>query len=68
MQALTIPSGVEFVPMIWGAQDVTSANLATAQASGTTLLTFNEPDIPNEADMTVAVRPSESTDFLCHAR
>ena len=45
MQGLTIPSGVEFVPLIRDASDVTTSNLATAKASGTTLLGFNEPNL-----------------------
>ena len=60
MQSLTIPAGVEFVPMIWAGKYLTSSNLATAKSSGTTLLTFNEPDIADQADMTVAVRPSST--------
>ena len=48
MQGLTIPSGVEFVPMIRDASDVTSSDLAAAKASGNTLLGFNEPNLPTQ--------------------
>ena len=48
MQGLTVPSGVEFVPMIRDASDVTSANLASAKDSGNTLLGFNEPNLGNQ--------------------
>lgn len=48
----------EFVPMIWGGADVTAENLAYIEEnyeSGkfTHLLTFNEPDLKDQADMTV---------------
>lgn len=51
MQALTVPAGVEFVPMIRGASDVTSSNLATAKASHSTLLGFNEPDLASQVHL-----------------
>ncbi|GIJ76638.1 RNA polymerase sigma factor, sigma-70 family [Micromonospora phaseoli] len=47
------PAGVEFVPMIWGAESVTDANLAAARRAGDVLLGFNEPDLGEQADMTV---------------
>jgi RNA polymerase sigma factor (sigma-70 family) len=47
------PSGVEFVPMIWGADAVTDRTLATAKAEGDVLLGFNEPDLGEQANMTV---------------
>lgn len=46
--------GVQFVPMIWGAGSVTAAALAQAKRSGPDLLTFNEPDMSSQANMTVA--------------
>ncbi|MFD7991464.1 glycoside hydrolase family protein [Streptomyces mexicanus] len=52
-QGISAPSGVEFVPMIWGAGAVTDADLARARQSGTTLLGFNEPDMAGQADMSV---------------
>ncbi|GGV76596.1 glycoside hydrolase family protein [Streptomyces thermoviolaceus] len=52
-QGISTPSGVEFVPMIWGSGAVNDADLARARASGTTLLGFNEPDLPGQADMPV---------------
>jgi RNA polymerase sigma factor (sigma-70 family) len=47
------PAGVEFVPMIWGRQNVTSATLKQAKAEGDVLLGFNEPDIGGQANMSV---------------
>ncbi len=46
-------AGVEFVPMIWGAANVNPQTLAAAQASGDTLLGFNEPDLAGQAEMSV---------------
>ncbi|GIJ76681.1 hypothetical protein Xph01_11130 [Micromonospora phaseoli] len=48
-----VPATAEFVPMIWGAAFVNDADLATAQQSGRTLLGFNEPDLPSQANMSV---------------
>jgi hypothetical protein len=48
------PRGVGFVPMIWGAGNVTARQLKLARHYGHTLLTFNEPDLPAQSDMTVA--------------
>ncbi len=45
--------GVEFVPMIWGAKNVTTADLARAKQQGRVLLGFNEPDRPDQANMSV---------------
>ncbi|GGM97413.1 RNA polymerase sigma factor (sigma-70 family) [Actinoplanes campanulatus] len=47
------PAGVEFVPMIWGAADVTGATLKRAKAEGDVLLGFNEPDLAEQSNMTV---------------
>ncbi|MGW0770012.1 glycoside hydrolase family protein [Streptomyces sp. NPDC002676] len=52
-QQITPPSGVEFVPMIWGKGSVTDAELGQAEQQGKTLLGFNEPDMPGQANMTV---------------
>jgi hypothetical protein len=52
-QGVSAPAGVEFVPMIWGPGSVTDTQLNEAKALGTTLLGFNEPDNPGQADMTV---------------
>ncbi|MFD0801421.1 glycoside hydrolase family protein [Streptomonospora algeriensis] len=46
-------SEAEFVPMIWGADAVTDQALAEAEAAGPHLLGFNEPDMGEQADMTV---------------
>lgn len=43
-----------FVPMVWGAGSVTSASLAAARRESRTLLTFNEPDRGDQANMTPA--------------
>jgi hypothetical protein len=48
-----MPAGAEFVPMIWDENVVTAANLAKAKTEGTTLLGFNEPDLPGQAEMSV---------------
>jgi hypothetical protein len=49
----TMPAGAEFVPMIWDENVVTPANLAKVKSEGRTLLGFNEPDLPGQAEMTV---------------
>ncbi|MDT5025157.1 MAG: hypothetical protein QOE61_1583 [Micromonosporaceae bacterium] len=51
---MAAPAGVEFVPMIWGAKSVTPVVLGQAKSEGRTLLGFNEPDLPDQANMTVA--------------
>ncbi len=45
--------GVSFVPMIWGAHNVTARQLRLARHHGHVLLTFNEPDLSAQANMTV---------------
>ncbi|MBM0230731.1 sigma-70 family RNA polymerase sigma factor [Micromonospora sp. STR1_7] len=52
-QGITTPPGVNFVPMIRGAENVTAPELARARAAGPYLLTFNEPDLPEQSNMTV---------------
>ncbi|AEV87534.1 RNA polymerase subunit sigma [Actinoplanes sp. SE50] len=47
------PTGVEFVPMIWGRQNVTGATLRQAKSEGRVLLGFNEPDMGGQANMSV---------------
>ncbi|WBB62063.1 glycosyl hydrolase [Streptomyces sp. WMMC500] len=47
------PKNVEYVPTIWGPRSVTRIELRNATRGGTHLLTFNEPDLPTQADMTV---------------
>jgi RNA polymerase sigma factor (sigma-70 family) len=48
------PAGVEYVPMIWGKANVTDATLKEVKAEGDgTLLTFNEPDLAGQAEMSV---------------
>lgn len=51
---ITTRSGVHFVPMVWGAASVTREALAEAERNGPALLTFNEPDLSSQADMSVA--------------
>jgi hypothetical protein len=51
---ITAPADVHFVPMIWGADYVTAKDLSEAEHYGPYLLTFNEPDMRGQADMTVA--------------
>lgn len=50
----TLPSGVEFVPMLWGQQSVSAwaKAAASAIASGSKhVLSFNEPDLGEQANM-----------------
>jgi RNA polymerase sigma factor (sigma-70 family) len=51
---ITAPASTGFVPMIWGASDVTSATLGQVKSEGDVLLGFNEPDQSGQANMTVA--------------
>jgi hypothetical protein len=48
------PAGVSFVPMIWGAANVTSTTLSQVRQEGHVLLGFNEPDMSGQANMSVA--------------
>lgn len=50
---ISTPRGATFVPMIRSAENVTATELARAKAAGPYLLTFNEPDLPDQANMTV---------------
>jgi hypothetical protein len=50
---VTTPRGVDFVPMIWGHGSVTDSSLAAAKSAGHELLGFNEPDMSQQADMSV---------------
>ncbi|WP_461015163.1 glycosyl hydrolase [Streptomyces daliensis] len=58
-EGLTPPEGVEFVPTIWGRGSVNDAELNKAKQSGKNLLAFNEPDLPQQANMT----PEEALDL-----
>jgi Glycosyl hydrolase catalytic core len=49
----TAMKNIEFVPMIWDEKHVNPKDLATVKRSGKVLLTFNEPDMKNQANMTV---------------
>ena len=49
----TAMKDIEFVPMIWDEKHVNPKDLATVQTSGKVLLTFNEPDAKNQANITV---------------
>ncbi|MDX8142004.1 sigma-70 family RNA polymerase sigma factor [Lentzea sp. BCCO 10_0061] len=49
---IATPPNVEFVPMIWGTKFTDDATLARAKANGKVLLGFNEPDFPEQANMT----------------
>ena len=51
--SMPAPADVEFVPMIWGKDNVTSATLAKAEREGDVLLGFNEPDMGGQANMSV---------------
>ncbi len=48
------PRKVQFVPMIWGAGNVTSATLRQVKREGHYLLGFNEPDNSGQSNMTVS--------------
>jgi RNA polymerase sigma factor (sigma-70 family) len=50
---ITAP-GASYVPMIWGAANVTSATLDEVKSEGDVLLGFNEPDLGSQSNMTVA--------------
>ena len=50
---ITKPDGMEFVPMIWGKTFVEPKQLELAKKNGSVLLGFNEPDLPDQANMTV---------------
>ena len=47
-----VPARVDYVPMIWGEAQLDAAHLARAVAHGPDLLTFNEPDHPQQANLT----------------
>jgi RNA polymerase sigma factor (sigma-70 family) len=49
---IAAPPNVEFVPMIWGAKSTDQATLDRAKANGKVLLGFNEPDFPDQANLT----------------
>src|ERR1700722_7856517 len=50
-EAIAPPDGVSFVPMIWGAADVTSENLSLVQTESSILLGFNEPDLQSQSNL-----------------
>jgi RNA polymerase sigma factor (sigma-70 family) len=50
---ISTPRGATFVPMIRSAENVNAGELARARAAGPYLLGFNEPDLPEQANMTV---------------
>nr|WP_269330061.1 glycoside hydrolase family protein [Kineosporia babensis] len=52
-QDVKAPAGVDFVPMIWGADAVNASTLATAKKHGNTLLGFNEPDLAEQSNLSV---------------
>jgi len=51
---IAAPASVSYVPMIWGAANVTSATLSQVSQEGKILLGFNEPDLGSQSNMTVA--------------
>jgi RNA polymerase sigma factor (sigma-70 family) len=50
---IAAPEAVSYVPMIWGAANVTSATLAQVSTRGRVLLGFNEPDLASQSNMSV---------------
>ena len=56
MQGIALPSGTQYVPMIFSASYATPANIAVAKQSGSdVLLGFNEPNEKAQAANTVQV-------------
>ena len=51
---ISTPSGMAFVPMIKTAADANTATLDEVKHEGNYLLGFNEPDVANQADMSVS--------------
>ena len=51
---IATPGGSTFVPMVWGASDVTPSVLSEVKQEGSALLTFNEPDVGDQANMSVS--------------
>ncbi|GAT67849.1 glycosyl hydrolase [Planomonospora sphaerica] len=50
---ITAPVSARFVPMVRAASDVNATALAQAEAAGPYLLGFNEPDLAEQANMSV---------------
>jgi RNA polymerase sigma factor (sigma-70 family) len=50
---ITAPASVSYVPMIWGAANVTTATLSQVSQEGHVLLGFNEPDLGSQSNLTV---------------
>jgi hypothetical protein len=50
---ITTPASAKFVPMVWGSGSVTAASLGQAKRASHILLTFNEPDMGAQSNMTV---------------
>ncbi|MFF5246610.1 sigma-70 family RNA polymerase sigma factor [Streptosporangium sp. NPDC000095] len=67
-EGVTGPRADGFVPMIWGAGSVTPENLAQARRAGPYLLAFNEPDLPEQANMTVEEALSLWPDLMSAGR
>ncbi len=53
-RGIVTPPGIQFVPMVRDAASVTPAALVRAEQAGPALLTFNEPDLDTQANMTVS--------------
>ena len=50
---IAAPPAASFVPMIWGASNVTTATLDEVSRESHVLLGFNEPDLSGQSNMTV---------------
>ncbi|KAJ5924099.1 hypothetical protein N7466_008286 [Penicillium verhagenii] len=62
-----LPSGVEYVPMLWGIDDVDTwaAAVSTALADGSThLMGFNEPDSSSQADISYSDAATYYKEYL----
>lgn len=57
-QGVSLPKGVQYVPMIPAAEHATASAISAAKATRSgVLLGYNEPDIANQGNNTVAVMP-----------
>ncbi|MGH3244867.1 MAG: sigma-70 family RNA polymerase sigma factor, partial [Trebonia sp.] len=51
---ITAPASASYVPMIWGAANVTTATISQVSKEGHVLLGFNEPDLGSQSNMSVS--------------
>lgn len=58
----SVPAGVEFVPMCWSGKD--GPNFASNAAGASHVLSFNEPDHPDQANMDPATAAADHIKYL----